>query len=227
LQWRTFSNSVHRNCWPALSANSEKGRARAALPLQEKTKPDFSGRNSLDTAPMMGQFCGVMTELAAEQPISVRQIGRVRVEELPDGFSIVVPRTFPWQLYPVAVVFSLIFAVLPANKSMGFWGALAFYGIFAVLVTLLRLTQHHVIRVTAGEIMVRHENFGLCWFKKQYSILPACSIRWAPARRKMPSALELSCGGRTARFGYDITQEEAGSLLQLVQQRFPHIREQA
>ena len=164
-----------------------------------------------------------MSELAAEQPISVRQIGRVRVEELPNGFNIVAPRKFLWQLYLIAVVFSLIFAVLPGKNSLGFWGALGFYGIFAVLVTLLRLTQRHVIRVTGEEIAVRHENFGLCWFEKRYSILPPCSIRWARARRKMPSALELSCGGRKARFGFDITQEEADSLLQLVEQRFPHV----
>jgi hypothetical protein len=169
-----------------------------------------------------------MTELAAEQPISVRQIGRVRVEELPDGFRIVVPRKFLWQLFLFAAVFTLVFVVFPGDEPLGFWGAFTFYSGLAVLVTLWRLTERHVIRVTAAELVVRHENFGVCWLEKHYPILPSCSIRWAPARRKKPSELELSCSGTKARFGFDITQEEAESLLQLIRQRFAHVaREEA
>lgn len=162
-----------------------------------------------------------MTELAAQQPISVRQIGRVRAEELLDGYRIVTPREFPWKLFVIAGIFSILFSVLP--NRIGFWGAFSFYGGFALLVTMFRLTQRHIIRITASDIEVRYQNFGLCWFEKDYLIEPACSICWARGGRRSPSALELSCRGRKARFAFDITREEADSLLHIIHQRFAHI----
>jgi hypothetical protein len=43
-------------------------------------------------------------------------------------------------------------------------------------------------------------------------------------RRKSPSALELSCEGKKARFAYEITEAEATELLGLINARFPHLK---
>lgn len=159
----------------------------------------------------------------ADQQLARQQIGRISLEELPSGFRIVVPRPFLWQLFVGAGILTFFFAFLRGPKDTSMMSALIFYFAFATAVTLFRLTQRQVIRVSASEIEVRHENFGLCWWKSRYSTEPTCDIEWVRARGKRPRALELSCGESRSRLAFEITQEEAGELLPLIQRRFGHI----
>jgi hypothetical protein len=164
-----------------------------------------------------------MREAEREQPIQVREIGRLRVEEFASGYRIVAPRKLLWEIFVIGLVFTGIVAILPRDNGPGPLRVLIFYGSFAIWANLFRLTQRHVVLLTASEIVVRHENFGICWWKSRYPVEPACELAWSKARRRRYSAVELSCGGRVARFAYDITQAEAAELLPLIHQKFGHM----
>lgn len=147
----------------------------------------------------------------------------MRVEEFPSGYRIVAPRRFHWQLFVVAAFFVALISVLPDTNGVDVKTAILFYGGFAVAVSLLRLTLRHVILVTGSEIVVRHENFGICWWTSCYMVEPTCDLTWVRARRKQSSALELSCEKHRCRFAFDISEEEAAELTALIHQRFGHI----
>ena len=154
-----------------------------------------------------------MNEPVADLLLAAWNIGRLSVEELPSGFRVVAPRRFLWQLFVVAGIMTAVFSLIAGPKGTSARSAFIFYMSFATVVTLIRVKQRQRISVSASEILVRHENFGICWWKSRYSTEPTCEIDWGPGSRRQPSALELSCGKSRSRFGFEITQEEAAELL--------------
>lgn len=165
---------------------------------------------------------------AGDQPLAVRRVGGLTIEEFPASFTIYAPRRFIFSVLILALfgVLSLI-SSLPAQTNQQRrerQDGAVFYMSFAAIVVLFRLTMRNVITVSESGIAVSHRNFGLTWWKNHYQLDRNCNLTWIPARRKASSALELSCGKRKARFAFEITQEEATQVLELLTQRFTNLR---
>jgi hypothetical protein len=174
------------------------------------------------TAMLGGLTLGVMEIQTGV--LAVRKIGKLTVEELPDGYRVIAPREFNLGILIVLgcwVGLSLLFfgdtwAKRKANA--------AFYFVFGAAATLLRISMRNVITVKNAEIEVLHKNFGLVWWNNSYNVSNGCELRWMEGMRKSPSALELACEGKKAWFAYEITEAEAVELLRLINSRFPHLR---
>jgi hypothetical protein len=155
--------------------------------------------------------------------LAVRQVGKLNVEELPDGYRVIVPREFSWGIVVTFVLWAGVSLLLFGNTFAQRRANASFFLIFGAAATLMRLSMRNVFTVTGDEIKVLHKNFGLTWWENRYNVINGCELRWVAKHRKSPSALELACEGRKARFAYEITEAEATELLGLIKARFPHL----
>ena len=155
---------------------------------------------------------------------AAQTIGKLKVEEFPDGYRVTAPRRLGLSIIAAAVFFAMFFLLIPGQSSNQKRDAIVFYLSCGAVITLFYLTRKHVIIMSGDEIIVFHRNFGITWWKSAYRTGTGCEFRWVPARRKSPSSLELSCNGRKGRIAFDITKDEAAEVTKLIQQRFPNFK---
>ena len=156
--------------------------------------------------------------------LAERKIGNLTLEELPDGYRVIAPRGFHWGIVITVGFWAGISLLFVGNTWAQRKENAAFFLIFGVAATLMRLSMRNVITVTGDEIKVLHKNFGLTWWQNSYNVSNGCALRRVAKQRKSPSALELDYQGKKARFAYEISEAEATELLRLINARFPHLK---